>query len=86
MYYKNKNILRVQAYTLDTLLFNILRIDRVDIMKIDVEGHELEVIKGAQKLFQHNPTRLIVIETKRDSELFRILTEKYIYRLVSVLD
>jgi len=44
-----KAILKVKAYTLDTLLLNILRLDHVDVIKIDVEGHELEVIKGGSK-------------------------------------
>jgi FkbM family methyltransferase len=47
---KHETILKIQAYTLDTLLFDILGIDHVDVIKIDVEGHELEVIKGAEKI------------------------------------
>jgi len=81
-----KTILKVKAYTLDTLLLNILGLTRIDVVKIDVEGHELEVIKGAQKLFQHNPPRIIIVETRKDSELLRILTEKYNYKLISTLD
>jgi len=81
-----ETILKVQAYTLDTLLFNILRIDHVDVIKIDVEGHELEVIKGAQKLLQHSPPRILVIETKKYSELLGLLTDKYDYQLIDILD
>ena len=83
---KHGTILKIQAYTLDTLLFDILGIDHVDVIKIDVEGHELEVIKGAEKLFRYSPPRIIVVETKRESRLFRVLISKYGYRLVHTLD
>jgi FkbM family methyltransferase len=83
---KHGTILKIQAYTLDTLLFYILVIDHIDVIKIDVEGHELEVVKGAEKLFRYSPPRIIVVETKRESGLFRILTSKYGYRLVHTLD
>jgi len=83
---KHGTILKIQAYTLDTLLFDILGIDHVDVIKIDVEGHELEVIKGAQKLFQRYPPRIIVVETKRNSKLLKVLINKYGYKLVNILD
>ncbi|MHA1582869.1 MAG: FkbM family methyltransferase [Candidatus Baldrarchaeia archaeon] len=79
-------ILKVRAYTLDTLVLDTLGIDHVDVVKIDVEGHELEVIKGAQKLFQCSSPRIIVVETKRNSELLKILTNKYGYKLACTLD
>jgi len=81
-----ETILKVKAYTLDTLLLNILRLDHVDVVKIDVEGHELEVIKGAKKIFQRIPPRIIVVETKRGSEALKILTDEYNYKLVHILD
>jgi len=83
---RHKTILNVKAYTLDTLLLNILRLDHVDVVKIDVEGHELEVIKGAKEMFQRIPPRIIVVETKRGSEVLKILTDKYNYKLVHILD
>lgn len=45
----------VEADTLDNM------IERCDILKIDVEGHDLEVIEGAERLLSTNP--YVIIET-----------------------
>jgi FkbM family methyltransferase len=41
------NVVRIKLTTLDSLIES-LGLSRVDIMKVDVEGHELEVLKGCQ--------------------------------------
>ncbi|MCC6004377.1 MAG: FkbM family methyltransferase [Thermofilum sp.] len=61
----------VEAFTLDDLLHNE---NRIDLIKIDVEGAELEVLKGAQKVLRK--TRYIVLELSHNvSEILRILQE-----------
>lgn len=35
---------------------------KIDFIKIDVEGSELELLKGASELFQHNPKPTICVE------------------------
>lgn len=35
-------------------LDNIFKYKKIDFIKIDVEGHELEVLKGGQKLLNYN--------------------------------
>ncbi len=47
--------------------FRMTRIDdlvtsRVDVLKIDVEGHELEVAKGWSALYDRSPPRLVLTE------------------------
>lgn len=37
-------------------------IDRIDLLKIDVEGAELSVLKGAQKMFEEKKIKLCVFE------------------------
>jgi len=61
----------VEAFTLDDLLRNE---NRIELIKIDVEGAELEVLKGAQKVLRK--TRYIVLELSHNvSEILRILQE-----------
>jgi FkbM family methyltransferase len=37
-------------------------IDRIDLLKIDVEGHELDVLEGARRLFNDRRVRLVTFE------------------------
>jgi len=39
-------------------------VDRADIVKIDTEGHELEVLKGAHRLIAQKPLFVIENHTK----------------------
>lgn len=38
------------------------RIGTIDLLKIDVEGHELEVLKGASRCFEHDRIKLVQFE------------------------
>ncbi|ADI31996.1 FkbM family methyltransferase [Staphylothermus hellenicus] len=49
----------VRARKLDSLLRE-LNIDRIDLVKIDVEGAEREVLQGMEKILEHYKPRLIV--------------------------
>jgi FkbM family methyltransferase len=53
----------VEIRTLDESLAR-LAIQRVDFMKIDVEGAELDVFRGAKALFEHHPRPLILAEVQ----------------------
>jgi len=55
---------KIITLTVDTLL-KILKIWKVDMIKIDVEGHEARVINGMRKLLSHNPPRVLVIEISK---------------------
>ena len=52
--------IEVIVKTLDILLEE-LHIKKVDIIKIDVEGAEIEVIKGAKETLQNNPDAKIIV-------------------------
>jgi FkbM family methyltransferase len=39
-----------------------LSIEKVDLLKVDVEGHEYEVIMGAKKVFQEQTVESIALE------------------------
>lgn len=52
----------VKISTLDS--FAILnKVEKIDLLKIDVEGFEIEVLQGATKLFEENKIHFIYIET-----------------------
>ena len=45
------------------------KIFRIDVLKIDTEGHELEVLNGAKKIL--NKTKIIQIEIMGKKNLFK---------------
>ena len=56
--------IRVQTDLLDSV-FSRMGLQTLDFVKIDVEGHELEVIKGGERTFRrHQPLLLIEIEQR----------------------
>ncbi len=62
------NLLNVHTNTLDTFCFEE-DIKQIDVIKIDVEGHEFEVIKGALKSFKkYQPILIIEIEQRHHTE------------------
>ena len=52
---------RVRLQTLDALAAD-LGIDRIDLLKIDVEGAERDVLQGAQQLLAASPQARLAIE------------------------
>jgi FkbM family methyltransferase len=54
---------RVEVLRLDDWL-EAHRIDRVDFIKLDVEGGELEVLKGVEKLLERQPRPVILAEVQ----------------------
>jgi FkbM family methyltransferase len=62
---------RVHVNTLDQLAED-LQIDTIDLLKIDTEGHELEVLKGASKLLARNAVPLIHLEFNEMNLISRV--------------
>jgi len=76
--------IKITTLRVDTL-FRILNIKNIDIVKIDVEGHENNVVRGMNKLLSYNPPRVLVIETKRSNSSLREFLAELGYKVV-VLD
>ena len=52
-------------------------IDKIDLLKIDTEGHELEVLMGAKKTINENKVRYILIEI-HSSKMYKNYSKKKI--------
>lgn len=60
----NKNSIEIQIRPLDKI-FNFFSIDNVDIIKIDVEGMEFDVLKGAESIIKkYNPVLYFEVNKK----------------------
>lgn len=71
--------LRVRVTRLDDWLSR-QRIDHVDFIKLDVEGGELDVLRGAEQLLQRKPRPVILAEVQD------VRTEPWGYRAREVLE
>lgn len=58
---KIKNTVMVKTIKLDTYLY-LNKIKKVDILKIDTQGHELDVLKGSKKSLKKNIINFIEVE------------------------
>ena len=62
--FKNNQKIKTKVYCLDTFFSNNpnLLSENIDLVKIDTEGFEFEVLKGAKKMLEQNPPKYIQIE------------------------
>jgi hypothetical protein len=66
------------------------KIDRIDFMKIDVEGHEFEVLKGAVNMINDSRVSMIQFEFNEFNifsktffrDYYRILKDYKLYRIM----
>lgn len=61
---------RVKKRTLSSIL-NQIDVERVDLLKMDIEGHEYEAVMGSKEVFRSHRVKAIALELHTD-----ILTEK----------
>ena len=59
---------------------SILQLPRIDLLKIDVEGMELEVLEGAQESIQRSRPEIVVEVIKSDEKAVSNLLEAAGYR------
>jgi FkbM family methyltransferase len=70
-----KRKMKIIILRVDTLL-RTLKIEKVNMIKIDVEGHETRVIDGMYRLLSYNPPRVLVIEIqKKNLYLLKMFVE-----------
>lgn len=65
---------RVQSVSLDEYVDRIRLVNKACIIKIDVEGFELEVLRGMQNILAlSNPPKIICEVSKKKEEIFELL-------------
>ena len=75
--------IKIKTIRLDEY-FKVKDINKIDLLKIDTEGHELKVLNGAKKNFETNKIKYLLIEIHssnmykdyRSSDIYSFLEEK----------
>lgn len=70
--FPSNKVMRIKQVTLDTLTHS-LNFEHIDLLKIDVEGAEVKVLKGARKLLKNKRIHRIVAEVHTPSLLYEFL-------------
>ena len=78
--FKDIKLVKIKIKKFDKLFFYSNSKKNIDFIKIDVEGHELEVLKGMKKFLKNNkPIFLVEIEKKHNfnyNKVFKFFTER----------
>jgi len=61
--------------TLDNIIDDLGRMNKINLVKIDAEGSELEILKGAKNLLEKDHPRLIIEIWNDNSERFKRINE-----------
>ena len=83
-YEKNKKLEKWKyVYNIDIISIDSLKLKNVSMIKIDVEGHELNVLRGLKNTIKKNKPNIIieVWNKKRKREDFKKLINDYNYKL-----
>ena len=67
-------VFKVPVTTLD-LFADQIGVDKIDVLKIDVEGFDFEVLKGAKQLLKEKRIKVIVVETPATPKLREEINE-----------
>lgn len=65
----SKNSVSINSITLDSFAKQN-RINKIDLLKVDVEGAEMLVFRGSKRLLQNNQVRIILFEVNKNSLQF----------------
>lgn len=84
-----KSSLAKHKYTVETIRVKATKLDRkikgkIDILKLDVEGHELNVIAGSERLLRENAIKCILFECSGDRLDIISILKQYGYHIYGI--
>jgi FkbM family methyltransferase len=65
----NEKRIEVQTVSLDSIFDKEEYYSKIAFLKIDTEGHESQVLLGAQKIIKNNPDIIILVENNNSKEI-----------------
>jgi len=71
---ESDQIISVPILKIDNLI-NDKGIEKINCMKIDTEGHELKVLKGALKILKRSPNAIVLYENSNFEEIRSLFTQ-----------
>lgn len=77
LHQKKSIVYNVEGVTIDTFC-NSNKIDSIDLLKIDTEGHEYQALVGAQKLLAENKIKIIQFEFNEMNVVSRVFMKDFI--------
>jgi len=82
---RGKYVEKIELKKLDTIIKK--KMDKEDIIKIDVEGFEMNVLKGMRKILKsQNPILVLEVSSKKDEGIIKNFLNRYNYFNTKVLD
>jgi hypothetical protein len=83
---RKKNYKWLERYSIDIINLDSLNLKNISIMKIDVEGHENEVLIGAKKtILSNRPVIIIEIwKSKNKFKQFNDIMKLYKYKIKKI--
>lgn len=82
-----QQVFQVPCQTADELIWEE-GMNPPTLMKVDVEGWEFQVLRGAEKLFEKSPPKAIIFETDYEGDSLGLVTEylgRFGYRISHIL-
>jgi FkbM family methyltransferase len=84
--FSGSRAIRVRARTLDSILEERKnKIAHVDWIKIDVEGAELEVLQGAQKMLLRDRPKIILEVRPNQQKALKLFASRHNYGIIEIL-
>jgi FkbM family methyltransferase len=77
-----KGIIPIQTRTLDTLALRELKLNKIDLVKIDAEGAEVEILEGMKETMERYSPILIVEVFQRNLEKTLRIVRNYEYNVI----